>query len=200
MKPLVQTPASLIAATVALIFPVLSYADTFFRITDLNWATFPGWNVTGSITTDGVTGPLAASDIKSFDLTVVGTYQGFLYSGSIISFGGGGLDYAGGFSVSGSNLEFAFSSQASYALFHGPPILGGRTPLTLWQLGPDDDAIQASRPTGQGNYSFVAFGAPLPLATDVIGTSSSVPEPATLGLVLLSLTGVLGFARRRRTN
>ena len=143
---------------------------------------------TGSFTYDSTdTGTITYADLSAFSLTITGTgdtynlafvntatdYVYFAFDPTTQSFVAG---TSNGFDGVFEGLLSAVNSVGSYGFFFDP-------------------LPSMNVPNNDGNFEDYAAG--YSAYADTV--TFSVPEPASLGFVVLGLTGV-GYARRRRTN
>ena len=87
---------------------------------------------------------------------------------------------------SGALFDFGMNFLTSVAFDFGPNSLSGQ--IALSDLGGDDGLVNFTTTIGTG---------PQPTdATDSVGTSTAIPEPSAVGLIVSA--GLLGMRRRRR--
>ena len=154
--------------------------------------TIGGGSVTGTITTDGVTGTLALSDIVSWDLTLngVGASAALDPGNSLARQESAASDL--GLSVSGRYLYFNFDDTSAGFLIQVPPGGDGRT---YWC----NSSITAGCYEGKSVvpvYYLDSSSQYVSASGDqIIGVSA--PEPSTWAMMLVGFAG-LGFAGCRR--
>jgi hypothetical protein len=133
------------------------------------------FNVSGTLTTDGVIGVVTASDIESFSLTVSGNPLVLTKSNTSFSLSGSGL------TASSTQLLYDFS--ASFGNF------------TIVGAGPDGfDNFSGTKIVLNGISRLTAVSGSV-----VLGTVSAIPEPSTWAMMILGFAGV-GFMAYRRRN
>jgi hypothetical protein len=152
-----------------------------------------GGSVTGTITTDGATGTLFNGDITAFNLTLFdGTGTATLTDGVN---GGSVFIGAGGLTATTTDLMYNFNAGGTFVNFFTSP---GCEPI--WTLrgsggtacngfsGPGM-AVQATPTTGPATMSETG--------NVTIGTTTVIPEPASVGLMVAGLTSLIGIRKRR---
>jgi hypothetical protein len=154
-----------------------------------------GGSVTGTITTDGATGTLFTSDIVAFDLKLNdGTATATLMNGV-----NGGLVFVSGGSLSATatDLMFNFNTSGTFVNFFTSP--GCRPIWTLRTTGGSAcnsvsgtvSSVQATSSTGPATMSEIGAG------NVVIGTTTVIPEPGSVGLMVAGLFSLIGLGKRR---
>lgn len=145
--------------------------------------------VTGTITTDGATGPLMESDITAFDLTITGNLANFTLNSSVAGtqfscslFGGCGLTATT--STLGFDVALGFNPQAGFFDAAGNGI-------TLSPSGGPNVELNFN----VAHSSVLDWFTPSPMQLATSSAIGTVPEPGTIVLLGVALAG-LGFSRR----
>jgi hypothetical protein len=155
-------------------------ASTVYTLENFTTGLFGGFvSGSGTITTDGSTGPLVASDIQSFDITIADTFGGeFEFTNQNSTIVGSGL------SASSTQLLFDFSAGTNLA-FVGPPVPpNGNNPQFVFETG------------------FVSLGdgsASAGVNESGLTVVAAVPEPSTWAMMILGFAGVGFMAYRRKS-
>lgn len=177
----------LVASLLPLLGPAASHASPITYTLD---QTVGSGSVTGTITTDGTLGTLAASNVTAWDLNLLGPGASLTLTNSNSS-----LEFAGAdLSASATDLSFNFSATDNgYLLiqetgYHhsGHYYYCDSAGTGTCYAGISDVPGYYTDPSAQYDGT--------PTGTQVIAT---VPEPAALALLALPLTA-LAFLRRRR--
>ena len=148
-----------------------------------------GMSDSGSITTDGKTGTLAASDILSWNWSAAYNSNQFSNSGTTAAV------FTGGITASASQLYIAFPGTLTLG---GTPFLSfASTPYETGGVTTTSFGDSPSPTYSQTNYYRNGFGDPIDPPNFVIGTASPAPEPATLTLLGSALLG-FGVVRLRQ--
>ncbi len=148
-------------------------------------------SASGTITTDGTIGNLAASNILDWSILVAPSFTSsttLTPSNSSVSI----VD--SGFSATATGLFFNFGRNNALVAFTSPSAPYYFLCLTgkFTCGGPDDTAGIAIGTAGVGNVNFSQGS-----GVTQIGTFEPVPEPSSVGLLGLGLIG-LGAAAKRR--
>ena len=152
-------------------------------------------SVTGTITTDGTTGILFTFDIVAFNLTLNdGTGTATLTRGV----NGGTVFVSGGsLTATATDLMFNFNTSGTFVNFFTSP---GCQPIwTLRTSGGSAcnmvsgtvSSVQATSTTGPATISEIGAG------TVTIGTTTVIPEPSSVGLMVAGLASLIGLRKRR---
>ena len=150
-----------------------------------------GMSDSGSITTDGNTGTLAASDILSWSWSAAYNSNQFSNSGTAPA------DFTGGITASASQLDIEFPGTLTLG---GTPFLSfASTPYETGGVTTTSFGDSPSPTYSQTNYYRNAFGDPIDPPNFVIATANPVPEPATLSLLGSALLGLGVVYLRRRS-
>jgi hypothetical protein len=152
----------------------------------------------GSVTTDGVLGPVAVTDITAWSFTASGSpsfsIPGFFPAQPIDC-----SDSGCGLFADATYLKFNFSGSVTFCASDLEGCSGSfRARVTFAPDLPTAqiEAFLGADCAGENFCVEQAFFAPGP--GNIIGTSiTSVPEPGTLTLVAASLAAVFGVARKR---
>lgn len=187
-----------VVCTLWLMFTGSAAADTVYQVDE---TVGPG-SVMGTITTDGIQGPLFTVDIVSFDLTLFdGTNTATLASGVN---GGSVFIGSGALVANGDFLNFSGVSGA-FVNFFTAPSTTACTPLWTLRVGGGSTcagpSVAGSVLPISGNVNAIAASlttmasAPLtPGNSFVVGV---VPEPGSFGMIVAGLVGILGFRKLR---
>lgn len=179
-----------LAAILSLLLPASAFALVTYNV---NLAG-NGETLTGTITTNGASGLLQASDITGFNLSAAGTIS------LDVSFSSGMYlcPFAGGCELQGVGNQIVattqgLSTQSEIDFEPNPGFINGD--IIRFVSDPATGVTQA--------IVVSASGSPLAMITDagdtslVVGTAvAAVPEPQTYALVLSGL-GLVGFVARR---
>ena len=170
-----------------------SFANVIYNV-DLSIGT---GTVTGTITTDGATGPLALTDLKDWNLTITDGVTSVSLTGP--SSGSNSSDFINGspLSANATNILFDFDGTAAanaYFFFEsnsGPVDFvcfgpGGGTFGSVCALGQNGN-VEAFEINGGDNQSVVLTGT-LPIATVA---PAPVPEPSSLILLFVGVSVLL---------
>jgi hypothetical protein len=169
-------------------------ADITYPVDDV----FGGGAVTGSITTDGTLGLLFTGDIVSFDLKLTDAQGGM---GTLMGPSGSASVFlsSGAVTATSTALLFDFSNTGQQANFFTTPAGSCTSFFTLRNPGGNICGVSGNVEA----FGAVAGGLPVirTLAADageVVfgGSQAAVPEPGSLGLLLVGAAGLIG--RRRR--
>jgi len=154
----------------------------------------PGF-VSGTITTDGTIGTLFTFDIVTFNLTLNdGTGTANLTRGV----NGGTVFVSGGsLSATATDLMFNFNTSGTFVNFFTSP--GCQPVWTLRTTGGSAcnsvsgtvSSVQATSGTGPATMSEIGAG------NVVIGTTTVIPEPGSVGLMVAGLVSLIGLCKRR---
>lgn len=193
MKVCVRFGAAALTAAALAFIPCAANASTI--VYDLLKQDVRGFTATGTITTDGATGILAASDITGFDITV----SGFGTSGTLMSLSD--LEFVGtelsttstwlSFDFSGSGGEFGAVSPTLMFCFADPSqVCGGSNANSYGEI---------LLSTVVNGFEIEAFSSAFS-GNDVIATAAptGVPEPSTWALLLAGIFGAGAMARYAR--
>jgi hypothetical protein len=154
-----------------------------------------GGSVTGTITTDGAIGTLFNGDITAFNLTLFdGTATATLMDGVN---GGSIFIGAGSLAATPTDLTFNFNLSVTFVNFFTSP---GCQPI--WTLRTNGGSacnavsgtvmsVQATSTTGPATMSEIGAG------NVVIGTTTVIPEPGSVGLMVTGLASLIGLRKRR---
>jgi hypothetical protein len=183
------------AAVAALLYAVPAFADAIYGVN----LTIGTGTVTGTIDTDGATGPLALSDFKDWNLTIKDGVSSAVLLGPLS--GNNSFDAMLGSAVSANanNILFDFSggpTPDNYFFFEntsGPVDFvcfgqGGGGGFSGNCASGVAGYVEAFEINGGDNQSILLTG------KQVIATR--IPEPASLGLFAV---GLLGLCVRKRT-
>lgn len=177
-------PLTALAALLAALAPMPSQANIVYTVN------FGG--ITGTIETDGVTGPLSASDYVGFNLSY--TEPGF----SMHAIGTTpNVSCSGACTLSATASALSLITSGSGATLFKDATDGGNNINLAYIVGAGAPFVYVTANNANGNYrtplffgsSFADFG--------TTSTATAVPEPGALSLVAAGLVGAT-VARRRR--
>jgi len=190
--------APLLAATIMGCLCSISAADA--GVFTVNRTAGAG-TVTGTITTDGLLGVLATSDVTDWNLLLTVGASNFTLQGPLSGNNSALLVSGSSLSATATDLLFNFSA-LGFALFQSPIIGSGQN---WWCVeGPSSGCT----PYGQqgfnesiqiGSYPDGPHAAVAREGSQVIGTTTTtqVPEPLTLSLFSAGIVGVATLRRRK---
>lgn len=154
-----------------------------------------GETLTGTITTDGATGLLQASDILGFNLSAAGAISLDVNSNTMLF----SCPFTGGCELQSNGNQLIATTQGlttqSEIDFNRTTIFNDNSIRIASDPGPTfvDTQVIVFSPSGSPLVMINDPGA----ASLVVGTVAAVPEPQTYALMLAGL-GLVGFVARRR--
>jgi hypothetical protein len=184
-------------ALLSVFAPVAKASDityTFNQLVTANDGSGDQFTVTGTLSTDGTIGALAAGDIVGYDLTVVETFYDPVDASmfttanfTIDSSNGGTLFDQGGLVGSSNSLFFEFDSGPPVNALFQTGVVGHYDSLGFYNgtEGAGAAGVGSTRKIG-GNSDQIATVVP-----------AATPEPGGLMLLGTGALGVVGMLRRR---
>jgi PEP-CTERM motif len=152
--------------------------------------TVGGGSVTGTVQTDGTTGPIGQTNITAWNLNLngLGASYNITDANSVVLIAGGDV------SATTTDLRFDFSGSAGdFLLFQQGLFSGTHYFCAATTLG---TCFQGVSVTPQ-SYLDPSFQNVALAGSQIIGTVAPIPEPASLALFGAGLLG-LGLLRRRK--